>query len=608
MATLELETRRATFAPESYNSETRTIEAVISTGADVERRDARGAFIERLDTGAIDLASLEGVVVLDGHRQTGSEHVVGTVISARRDGVAIVATIRLSAAEDVRSTVMKVEEGILRGVSVGYAVSRWSETTDPKSKSRIRTATAWTIREVSLVGIPADPQSKIRSDDHMTTQTQVAADPAVQRPPVVETDQLATETRAAVNAQIRALAETAGLTREWADGQIDAVADVPAARAAAFDEMATRSEKATQIRGHVGPSADDPAELRTRQAEAVAQRMGGPEASEAARPYLDMGFVELARDALERAGENVRTMSRETILQRAMHTTADFPLLMEQAGTRVVDNAYRVAESPLKTIARRRTVNDLRDVTLLKVGEMSALQPVTEAGEIKSVSHGEGAEGYKIITYGGILSLSRKLLLNDDFGIFGQSAALLGQQAAQTEANALISLLTQSSGAGPVMSDGTRLFHADHGNLAASGGALSIDTLSTARAAMRTQKGLDKKSPVGVTPKYLVVGPAQETKAEQILATLNATEAENVNPFSGKLSLIVEPRITGNAWYVFGDPANAPVLEMAYLGSAPGPQISSRDGWEVLGREFRVILDLGVGVTDHRGAYRNPGA
>jgi HK97 family phage prohead protease/HK97 family phage major capsid protein len=605
LATLELETRRATFAPESYNSETRTIEAVISTGADVERRDARGAFIERLDTGAIDLASLEGVVVLDGHRQTGSENVVGTVISARRDGVAIVATIRLSAAEDVRSTVTKVEEGILRGVSVGYAVSRWSETTDPISKSRIRTATAWTIREVSLVGIPADPQSKIRSD--VMPELNTAADPAVQRPPAVTADQPATETRAAVNAQIRALAETAGLTREWADGQIDADADVTAARAAAFDEMAKRSEKASQIRCHVGPSSEDPAELRTRQAEAVAQRMGGPEASEAARPYLDMGFVELARDALERAGENVRTMSRETILQRAMHTTADFPLLMEQAGTRVVDNAYRVAESPLKTIARRRTVNDLRPITLLKVGEMSSLQKVTEAGEIKSVSHGEGAEGYEIATYGGIFSLSRKLLLNDDFNVFGQSAALLGQAAAQTEADALISLLTQSSGSGPVMSDGTRLFHADHGNLAASGGALSIDTLSTARAAMRTQKGLDKKSPVGVTPKYLVVGPAQETKAEQILATLNATEAENVNPFSGKLSLIVEPRITGNAWYVFGDPANAPVLEMAYLGSAPGPQISSRDGWEVLGREFRVVLDLGVGVTDHRGAYRNAG-
>src|SRR5690606_2414715 len=149
----------------TWNAEARTFQAVISTGADVQRRDSRGPFIERLDTSAIDPASLAGVVVLDGHRQTGSEHVVGTVLRAWREDVALVAEIRLSAAEDVQSVVQKVEERILRGISVGYAVTRWIETTDPQTKARIRTAAKWTIREVSLVGIPADPLSHIRSED-----------------------------------------------------------------------------------------------------------------------------------------------------------------------------------------------------------------------------------------------------------------------------------------------------------------------------------------------------------------------------------------------------------------------------------------------------------
>lgn len=588
--TLELATRRAPLSNSTFNAAERTVDAVISTGADVQRQDARGPFTERLDIKPIDPATLVGLPVLDGHRQSGSEHVVGVVIAARHEAGALVATLKLSDADDVKSVVRKVEDQILRGVSIGYAEAKVSEAV--VKGTRVRTIVP-KIREVSLVAIPADELSTIRSEDNTLT---------------TETIEAPLETRAPINAQIRALADTSGLDRAWADVQIDAGATIDAARSAALDAIIERGAPAAGIRAHVGASNEDPAVIVTRQAEALAQRMGGPDASEAARQYLDLSFADLARDALVRAGVNVASMSRETMLTRAMHTTSDFPLLLEQGGNRVVQTAYQTAESALKAIAVRRTVQDLRDVTILKAGEMTPLQKVTESGEVKSVSHGEAAEGYPVETFGGIFSLSRKLLLNDQFGVFGQSAIRLGQAAANAEADALVSLLTQSSGLGPLMSDAKRLYHADHGNLAGSGAAISVATLGAGRQALRSQKGVDGVSPVGVTPKYLVVGPALETAAEQILATLNATTVDAQNPFAGKLTLIVEPRFTGNAWYIFGDPSTAPVLEMAYLASAPGPQILSRDGWEVLGREFRVTLDLGVGVVDHRGTYRNPGA
>ena len=44
------------------------------------------------------------------------------------------------------------------------------------------------------------------------------------------------------------------------------------------------------------------------------------------------------------------------------------------------------------------------------------------------------------------------------------------------------------------------------------------------------------------------------------------------------------------------------------LHSAQGPQMASREGFDVLGTEYRVVLDFGAGAVDWRGAYLNPGA
>jgi len=324
---------------------------------------------------------------------------------------------------------------------------------------------------------------------------------------------------------------------------------------------------------------------------------------------MQMGLADYARDALSRSGTvGVAMMGREELLQRAMHTVSDFPELLTGAGNRVLADAYKRAESPVKQLARQRTAADFRPLSTLKVGNFTKLEKVTEAGEIKALSTAEAKEGYSLETFGGIFSLSRKAIINDDLGAFARWGEMMGQAAAETEAGQLLALLTANAGAGVTMGDGKALFHADHGNLAAAGSLLDVLSLDTARQAMRTQKMQDGKTPVNVVPRFLLVSPALETAAEKLLTSIQPNTTADVNPFGGKLSLLVEPRLTGNGWYLFGDPSTAPVLEYAYLSSAAGPQLSSRDGWEVLGREFRVTLDFGAGATDHRGAYRNAGA
>ena len=577
-----LETRAATIAPATLNRDDGTVDVVLSTGAPVKR----AGYVERLaiDPAAVTIAPR--LPVLDSHRQASIQDVKGRVENVRFEVGQIVATLRISDP----AALAAIERGDVTGVSIGYRVTKWQDSSDATGQ-RVRTATAWELVEASLVAIPADPQALIRS---ATLPQDVTTAP----------DAATLETRAA----IRAIATTAGLDSAWADSQIDSGADVTAARSAAFEAMTQRS--AAPIRtATVGASGDDPAVIQARQVEALSARMMGTAPTDAARPFMQMGLADYARDALTRSGTvGVAMMGREELLQRAMHTVSDFPELLTGAGNRVLADAYRRAESPLKQLARQRTAADFRPLSTLKVGNFTKLEKLTESGEIKALSTAEAKEGYSLETFGGIFSLSRKAIVNDDLGAFARWGEMMGQAAAETEAGQLLALLTANAGAGVTMGDGKALFHADHGNLAAAGSLLDVLSLDTARQAMRTHKMQDGKTPVNVVPRFLVVSPALETAAERLLTSIQPNTTADVNPFGGKLSLIVEPRLTGNGWYLFGDPSTAPVLEYAYLSSAQGPQLSSRDGWEVLGREFRVTLDFGAGASDHRGAYRNAGA
>ena len=94
---------------------------------------------------------------MDGHRQVSGRDFIGAVEAFAMEGGALVATIKLSRATDAAPLVARITEGTLKGVSIGYRVTRWAETYDPTTRQRVRTAAAWKITECSAVPIAADP-------------------------------------------------------------------------------------------------------------------------------------------------------------------------------------------------------------------------------------------------------------------------------------------------------------------------------------------------------------------------------------------------------------------------------------------------------------------
>lgn len=593
---MPLITRRAPVRANSYDEATRTVEAIISTGAAVRRRDARGTFLESLSIAGITPSTLVGTPVLDSHRQQGTRDLIGRIEQAWIENGDLVASIRLSSAPDVEPIAHRIAEGILRGVSVGYRVTSWQDGTDATTGERTRKAVAWAIHEISFVPVPADPGATVRSQDMPETAT-------------VETTPTSPDPRIATRGAIRAIARSAGLSTEWADAQIDADADVNAARAAAFEEMQRRSNVVIRTQ-QTGQSNDDPAAIITRRMDAVAARVMGTAPNEAARPFMGDRLTDHARAILTLRGHSTAGMDQDALVRAAMHTTSDFQNLLTGVGNRTLMPAYQAAQSPLKQLCRQALHNDFRPSSRLRLGELGEMEKVTEAGEIKSTSRGEAIEAYALETYGSKFSLSRKALINDDLGAFRDWGQVAGNQAAEKEAKLIVALLLSSNGAGPTMGDGKSLFNAAHGNLGApvsmtDTGSLT-GALDAARFAMRMQKGLDGKTPINAAAKFLVVSAELETLAEKVLSEIAPGAVADANPFAGRLTLLVEPRLPAGSWYTFADPAILPVLEYAYLSSAQGPQMASREGWDVLGMEFRVVLDFGCGALDWRGAYRTP--
>jgi HK97 family phage prohead protease len=592
---------RAATAANSYDPETRTFEAVVATTTPVVRRDARGVFNEVLDPAT--LAITEDMPLLDSHRTDTVRALLGRVVSVRVVGDQVIARAKLTSAADAAPIAQRIADGSLTGISIGYRVSGWTETTVPDGQ-RQKAPTGWKITEVTLTTNPADPNARVR---HAKSPAEPARAGGISENRAangvnMENDETTLD-RAEIErrSDIRGLCRAAGLPDEQMDRLIEQGATTEQVKATCFDHAQTRTVPVIRI--HT-PQNDDPQVIVQRQADAVSVRMAGGECPDASRPYMGDSLLDMAKGSLARAGVSTRGMSPDEVFTRSAHGTSDFPLVVSNAMGKVAAEAYRAAEPPLKKLCRQRVLRDFKPSTSIRLGEMGRLEEIVESGEITHTSRAENGESFQLKTYARAINVSRNLLVNDDLNLLGDMTAAFGEAAAQTEADLLVDLLTSNTN----LSDGTAVFATARGNMAAVGADPSNTTLGEARKAMRGFKGLDGKTLISVSPKYLVVGPELETAAEQLLASIYATTTGDVNAWAGKLSLLVEPRLTGDDWYVFADPARIAGMVYGYLASAQGVQIQRAEAWDTLGMKYRAFLDFGAGWTDWRGAYYNAGA
>ena len=389
-----------------------------------------------------------------------------------------------------------------------------------------------------------------------------------------------------------------------------------------LDEMARRDTSTGGQRNTRVETLGDEHENRIRgMEEAVLHRVDvRSKLTDNGRQFRGMSMLELAREYLEGRGVKTRGMDRLTLAGEALRHrsagmlgTSDFSNIFANVANKRLRMGYEENPGTYTRWARRApNAPDFKSISVVQLSAMPDLLKVNEHGEFKYGSMSDGKESYSLLTYGRIVAMTRQSIVNDDLRAFDRMVTGFGGSAARLENRTVYSVLTTNA----ALSDTVALFHATHANLATGGAsALQFSSLTTMRAAMRVQKGLQNEE-LNIAPAGIIVPAALEQTAYQLTSSnyVPAVKAE-VNEFrqGGRTALepIIEPILDANsatAWYGFASNSQVDTVEYCYLDGAEGPVIESEMGFDVDGMSLKCRLDFATKAIDFRGLYKAAGA
>lgn len=653
---------KAFFRPETVDRENRTVEMVFTTGeAGIRQSWWCDPYEEslRVDKQSIRQARLEkGLSILDSHnRYTGIGAVLGITEEFRIEGGKLIGTARFS--ENQQAVFNDVADGILRHVSLGYQVHEY-KITKPSKDGTIekREAIDWEPVELSIVPVsfettngtrelergntttneciityednempdPVKPDEQ-RSEQQPTGQqpapapqqrsddTPAPSAQASQPEPVapVSESEVRSDERKSLQPMLDA-SRAAGLPDQFAIDAFGRGEGIDAFRAAVIAKLGE-----TRAPGAVKPAASaylhsdqrqDQQESLVRGAEEMLMvRAGvtGAETTDLAREFTGMTMYEMARELLIASGTSVRGMTRQKIASRALHSTSDFPIILENVMHKRLLDGYNEVPRTFMPLGRKGTVNDFRAHNLYRVGDAPDLLPLGEHGEYKAGTLSEAKERWAIQTFARKIGFTRQLLINDDMSALDVTPRMFGQSGSRLESNLVWGMLLnydfiQGKAASITMGDNKPLFHADHNNkLTGATSALSKDSLSNIRKLGRKAKTMDGNF-MNVMYDFIAVSEDNETLVDELMSpsVIAALAADEPNRI--KLKAIIEPRLAvvdPAAWYVFSS-----MMDTFIYGGLAGEEdmytetVTSTD---IDGIEVKVRKDFGCGLVDWRG-------
>jgi len=338
---------------------------------------------------------------------------------------------------------------------------------------------------------------------------------------------------------------------------------------------------------------------------------------------LQESFAQGLREKQRRLREQVSVREEDVTLREADVTTATFSYLLGTSMNKRLLADYQAWPSEWQKFRTIVAIKDFKLQSRIRLGAFGSLSTVAEDAAYTTLSVSDTQATYTATKRGNLVQITRETIVNDDLYAIKQIPQKLAVAAAFTLAEFVYGLLAPN---GANIYDAHPLFdsvnHLNTGIVAAnlgtanSGVALSSGNLQTAVIAMRKQKNLAAK-PIGLKPRYLLVGPDNEFTAMTILKSAGLPGGNNndINPMMGYCEPIVSAQLptigatSSTIWIAVADPKVIDTVEVGFVGGQANPVLLIQD-MPLYGLNFtqdtisyKVRHEYGGAVVDYRGFY-----
>ena len=293
-------------------------------------------------------------------------------------------------------------------------------------------------------------------------------------------------------------------------------------------------------------------------------------------------------------------------------STIDIGGILSNVANKFLLEGFFSVERTWRNICAVRNVNDFKTVSSYRLIGKDQYELVAPGGELKQGTLGNEQFTNKADTYGLVLGIDRRDIINDDLGAITTVPRKLGRGSGLKINDVFWTIFLNNAA----------FFTAGNKNyLTGAATALGIDGLTAAEVAFMDQVDGDGK-PIGIMPAIMLVTTALSAIGSQLYKSLEWRDTTAnakfpaANPHQGKFRVEVSRYLanavyTGNsakAWHLLSDPNNLPVIEVAFLNGQESPTIETAEAdFNVLGVQMRGYHDFGVALQDFRGGVKSKG-